>query len=111
MSFSFSIGIKDLASNKLFKIQSSIHNIGDGFLNTTAKIQKYFKYSSKSVHQIMRLNTSIRKTEQRLNRLKNLPPMSFVQRIKRAAGAVGGFIGVAGSLYLVRDSFKKRTIC
>ncbi len=127
MSYSFSIFLKDFASNKLSKISSGLDKFQSKVAFTQTKVQNKFgkttmsidflngkleklnrqKTASTSVRDIMKLNTQIYKTERHLRKLNNLPPLSFVQRMRQATGALSGYIGVASGLYLVRDSFRK----
>lgn len=127
MSYTFSILLKDLASSKISKISSGLTSFQSKVSRSQTKVQNKFGRTTQSINflqkkldelnrqrtasrseiGIMRLNTQIRKTEKSLRRLENLPPLSFRQRLKSTAGALGGFIGVAGGLYMVRDSFRK----
>ncbi len=127
MAYTFSILLKDLASSSLTKIAKLTNKVGVVGEKSSRKYrgamevlpnsiygleQKLAKLKHRSeraftVTNIRKYNGQIRETERRLKRLRNLPPLSMVQRIKQASRNMGSFIGVAGGLYMVRDSFRK----
>lgn len=127
MAYTFSILVKDLASSSLTKIANLTNKVGavgekttrkyragmevlpNSMLHLERKLENLRHRSSRAftVTNIRKYNTQIRKTERRLRRLRNLPPLSMIERIRRASSSLTGFIGVAGGLYAVRDSFSK----
>ncbi len=127
MAYTFSILLKDLASNSLAKIAKLTDKVGsvgeknsrkyrgamevlpNSIYGLEQKLAKLKHLSSRAftVANIRKYNGQIRETERKLKRLRNLPPLSMLQRIKQASGSLSGFIGVAGGLYMVSDSFNK----
>lgn len=127
MNYSFSILLKDLASSTLTKITKLSDKLGVSGVKATRNYNASLKTVPKSVFElgqkleqlryrsdrsftvknIRKYNDQIRQTERELKRLRNLPPLSLSERWSKATRGISGFIGVAGGLYLVKDSFQK----
>ncbi len=127
MAYTFSILLKDLASSKLTKMSNGLNSFQKKVSSTQAKVVNKFGKTTTSVYEleqkleklryrssraftvanIRKYNGQIRETERRLQKLRNLPPLSIRQRFINLTRSMGGFISVAGGLYVVRDSFKK----
>ncbi len=126
-TFEYIIKLQDLVSNKIAGITGSFNTfdktVGKSQANVKRKIGKTTqsidflqnrlqkldraRTASSSMSHIRKLNTEIRKTERRLRRLENLPPRSFAERLRGLGQTAGGFIGIAGGAFMVRDSFQK----
>lgn len=127
MNYSFSILLKDLASSTLTKITKLSDKLGVSGIKATRNYNASLKTVPKSVFEleqkleqlryrsdrsftiknIRKYNDQIRQTERELKRLRNLPPLSLSERWHKATRGLSGFIGIAGGLYLVKDSFQK----
>lgn len=99
---SFIYEVKDRISGTLSKIASAVSSVnarieqnrakfdkaGNSISGIHAKIQtlEQKRNSSKAVSEIGKINLEIRKLEKEADKLKNLPPESFFQRIKKANG-------------------------
>lgn len=125
--FEYIIKLQDLASGKLKNVGNNLHIVQQTSQTSQAKVQKNFSKTTKSINYlnnrlsvldkkrtastsirgIMKLNTQIIKTNRQLSRLKNLPPAGVISRLRQMGRSVGGFIGLAGGAFLVRDSFGK----
>lgn len=102
-------------------MQLAVDRVGQSVINIQSKLQKNSTYTGKSldqlneklalqkgargaatsIHQIMRLNGAIRQTEKEIRRLENLPPMSFIDRLRQAGSQMGAIVGIAGGLAIV----------
>lgn len=121
MAYAFSVFLKDFVTQKAFKVQSAFDKIQNVVNNTTSRLQRLSSVGGKSLDQlneklqlqkaargattsvagIMRLNKAIRETEREIKKLENLPPPSFISRIRQAGSAMGGLLGLAGGLALL----------
>lgn len=84
-----------------------------GRLESKLASLKQKQSNSFSVRQISKYNLEIRKTERQLQKLKNLPPSSFFNRIKTGGGLLKSFAAGFGAFFilskgvdLAKDSLK-----
>jgi|GEM_PF-4136978 len=127
MAYQFTIQLNDLVSKDLSKItnltqkfstlgqknfikyRNALRPAGNSIAGLEEKLQRlqYRQRKAFTIGNIIKYNLQIRKTERRLRRLRNLPPLSMFQRFKRMSSHLGGFLGLAGGIYTVTDSFRK----
>ncbi|HHN48694.1 MAG TPA: hypothetical protein ENN08_07180, partial [Bacteroidales bacterium] len=112
----YKIDLKDLVSDKLRVVTTNVQQTVGKVTSLQERFQKFSKFSSlsidglnqklrtlyesrnaeTSVQGIRRLNTEIRRTERQVRRLENLPPLSFIERIRKAST---GFVGMAKNAF------------
>lgn len=118
MAFSFSVFLRDFVSRPSQTIQSNVGRVAQSISNVQTRLQRFSSLTGRSldslarklelqraargaartIGEIMRLNNAIRQTERQIQRLENLPPPSFVQRLRSAASGFRDLIGLAGGL-------------
>jgi len=124
-AFSFTMFLNDLVSPKLTQISTSLNNSQSKVSANQSKMQKdtdKTAYSieqlrnkltvlngqhaaSTSISEIRRLKTEINQTERELNKLKNLPPMGFIERLRGIGGQFSSLIMGAGALGLAMKAW------
>lgn len=125
MSYSFSIFLKDFASSSLMKISNGVGNLENKLRSSQSKIQKNFKdtttsidelnaklqrlnnqrTASTSINEIRRLKTEINQTKREIDKLENLPPAGFGERLRSLGGQFSGLIGLAGGVGLALQTW------
>lgn len=123
--YSFAINLNDLVSNKLAKITSGVGNLQSKVAKSQSNIQKKFdkttnsigflqkrleglnqqRTATTSITAIRKLNGEIRKTEREIQRLKNLPPLSFSQRLQGIGNQFKGMVGLAGGVAIAMGAW------
>lgn len=123
--YSFAITLNDLVSNKLTQISGRLNSLQAKVTKSQTNIQKKFdkttssigflqkkldslneqRTASTSINSIRQLNGEIRKTEREINKLKNLPPLSFTERLRGIGGQFSGMIGLAGGVALAMKAW------
>lgn len=108
-SVEYVINLKDLVSGKFAQINNvfdasvgkitTIQNKLQGLTNfggksidgLRGKMDKLtgMRNAETSIQNIRRLNTEIRQTQRQLQKLENMPPLSFIERIRSASGGFG----------------------
>lgn len=121
MAYSFSVFLKDFVSKTAVRVQNNVSKIGQTIANVQTRLQRFSSNTGRrldslakklelqkaargaatSIAQINKLGAAIRQTEREIRRLENLPPPSFLQRLRSAAGGLRDLIGLAGGLALV----------
>lgn len=116
MAYSFSVLLNDLATSPLMRLTSRLTAFGTRVNSTTANFQQGFSRSvrsvdslnerlqalntqraaSNSIADISRLGREARNVNREINRLENLPPKSFLTRIREAVTGFGSLVGVVG---------------
>ena len=90
-------------NKKIKVVPGSISQLSDKLMQLEARRDKSF-----GVKNIKKYNQHIRKTHKELERLRNMPPASFMSRMQRMGGGMLGSMAlVGGGVMLLRDSFKK----
>lgn len=120
-NFSFSILLNDLASSPLMRLTSRLTSFGSRVNTTTANFQNRFSRSvrsvdslnerlqqlntqrtaSNSIADISRLGREARNVSREISRLDNLPPKSFLSRIRESVTSMGSLVGVVGVMSMV----------
>jgi hypothetical protein len=91
----FVLDLKNKVSDKINKIKADVDKLPASIDALREKSDKLIvmRNAATSSREIRRLNADIKKTEKELMRLKNLPPKSFIQRLKDLGGSTIGKIG------------------
>lgn len=128
MDYTFTLWLKEMVSSPITKAVKGVKQFQTEATKTTKKI-KPFKHSihtlgvelEKLEHKrntafgkgrdknIEVYNKQINKLTRELNKLKNMPPETFFQRMKRfkGGGMMGSVATLAGGIYALKDSFEK----
>jgi len=110
--FDASVGKITNIQNKLQSLTSFGGKSIDGLRGKIDKLTE-MRNAEKSIQSIRRLNTDIRQTQRQLQKLENLPPLSFIERIRSASGGFGaiarnalGAFGAIGVFQSVKGIIK-----